>query len=150
LIRTHVSAPIVDLIRKLNQTLRGWANYHRYAVSSEAFSRVDTYVFEQLWRMLRRRHPRRSKRWLISRYWKASGIKHVFAVRRKNKKGRYIVHRVLRLHRIGITRYVKFKADANPYLPEFAQYIWRRRHDTNAKRIGALSARHRGAQLCAA
>ena len=41
LIRKHVSAPIECLIKKLNSTLRGWANYHRHVVSSEAFSRVD-------------------------------------------------------------------------------------------------------------
>jgi len=42
IIRKYVSSPMVILITKLNQTLRGWANYHRHVVSSEAFSRVDT------------------------------------------------------------------------------------------------------------
>ena len=50
LIRKYTSAPMVGLIKKLNETLRGWANYHRHVVSSEAFSRVDKYVYEQLWR----------------------------------------------------------------------------------------------------
>ncbi|MBW2671705.1 MAG: hypothetical protein JRD87_17945 [Deltaproteobacteria bacterium] len=68
------------MIKKLNQTLRGWANYHRHVVSSEAFSRIDTYVFEQLWRMLRKRHPRKSKRWLFNKYWTASGKRPIFAV----------------------------------------------------------------------
>jgi RNA-directed DNA polymerase len=52
IISKHVSAPMPALIKKLNQTLRGWANYHRHVVSSVAFSRMDTYVFEQLWRMV--------------------------------------------------------------------------------------------------
>ena len=56
-IREYVSAPMPALIKKLNQMLRGWGNYHRHVVASEAFSCVDTYVYEQLWRMLRRRHP---------------------------------------------------------------------------------------------
>ena len=73
LIRKYVSAPMPILIKKLNQTLRGWANYHRHIVASEAFSRIDTYVFEQLWRMLRRRHQNKSKKWLINNYWSASG-----------------------------------------------------------------------------
>ena len=35
LIRKHTSAPMVVLIGKLNQVLRGWANYHRHVVASE-------------------------------------------------------------------------------------------------------------------
>lgn len=61
LIRKHVSAPMPVLIKKLNEVLRGWANYHRHVVSSEAFSRIDTYVFDQLRNMLRKRHPKKSK-----------------------------------------------------------------------------------------
>jgi RNA-directed DNA polymerase len=80
IIRQHRSSPMEGLIKKLNQLLRGWANYHRHVVSSEIFSRVDTYVYEQLWRMLRRRHQSKSKEWLHGQYWSASGRKHVFSV----------------------------------------------------------------------
>ncbi len=38
IIRKHVSAPMPVLIKKLNETLRGWANYHRHVVASEAFA----------------------------------------------------------------------------------------------------------------
>ena len=69
IIRKHVSAPMPALIKKLNQTLRGWGNYHRHVVSSEAFSRIDTYVYMQLWRMLHNRHPQKSKKWLRKKYW---------------------------------------------------------------------------------
>ena len=48
LIRKYVSTPMIILIKKLNETLRCWANYHRHVVSSEVFSRVDNYVYEQL------------------------------------------------------------------------------------------------------
>jgi len=65
LIRKHVSAPMPVLIKKLNETLRGWANYHRHVVASEAFGRIDSYVFEQLWCMIKRRHRKKSREWLI-------------------------------------------------------------------------------------
>jgi RNA-directed DNA polymerase len=141
LIRKHVSAPMPILIKKLNETLRGWGNYHRHVVASEAFGRIDTYVFEQLWRMVRRRHQNKSTGWLIKRYWSASGRKHRFAVRTKTASGKPTVYEVVKLHAIGIRRYIKIKADANPYLPEYGKYFWKRRNNKGSKLLAALSAR---------
>jgi RNA-directed DNA polymerase len=136
----HVSAPMPALIKKLNSTLRGWANYHRHVVASEAFDRIDTYVFEQLWRMVRRRHSGKSAQWLTSQYWSAAG-KHVFAVLDKTAKAGKKLYQVLRVGALGIRRYVKIKADANPYLPEYATYFWRRRNKKECKLLPAMSAR---------
>ena len=141
LIRKHVSAPIPFLIKKLNQILRGWANYHRHVVSSETFSRIDTYVFEQLWRMLRKRHPRKSKKWLFKKYWIASGKKHIFAVLTKTKKDSKRIYQVIRTSSIGIRRHIKIIATANPYSPEFGRYFWQRRNRKESKLLQALSAR---------
>jgi len=140
LIRKYVSAPICILIKKLNEMLRGWANYHRHVVSSEAFNRVDNYVYEQLWRMLRRRHPNKSTKWLSKKYWTKSGKKGIFAtvVRYKNK---FKTYQIIRTSSIGIKRHRKIKADANPYLPEFGKYFWIRRHFKDAKVLRELSAR---------
>ncbi len=141
LIRKYVSAPMPVLIKKLNQTLRGWGNYHRHVVASEAFSRIDTYVFNQLWRMLGQRHPNKSKKWLFKKYWTASGRKHWFAVKSKIAKGKNKVYAVVKLSSIGIRRHIKIKAAANPYMPEFGAYFRRRRHDKKSKLLAALSAR---------
>ena len=146
IIRKHVSAPIVLLIKKLNQTLRGWANYHRWVVSSGAFYKVDTYVHDQLWRMLRKRHPSKPKKWLIPRYWKASGRDHIFAVRHKTGKG-FRIYSVQRLLDLKKARYIKIKADANPYLPEYAGYYYNRRHNSAAKEFNFSTARQYRAQL---
>jgi RNA-directed DNA polymerase len=141
LIRKHVSAPIPILTKKLNQVLRGWANYHRHVVSSETFSRIDTYVFEQLWRMLRNRHPRKSRKWLFKKYWMASGKKHIFAVLTKTKKNSKRVYQVIRTCSIGIRRHIKIKAAANPYAPKDAMYFRQRRNRKSSKFLTALSAR---------
>ena len=127
LTRKDQSAPIVVLIKKLNQFLRGWANYHRHVVSSKAFSYVDYYVLCQLWRMLRRRHSNKSQGWIRNRYWSASGKKHVFSVKKK-VKGKNRLYQVVKLFSIGIKRHVKIKAYANPYLKKYAGYFWRRRN----------------------
>lgn len=147
LIRKYVGAPLEILIKKLNQTLRGWANYHRHVVASEAFSRVDTYVFEQLWRMLRKRHPKKSKTWLFHKYWTAGDRKHIFAVKSKTKAGVDKVYQVIRISSIGIKRHIKIKAASNPYLPEFARYFWERRHIKGSKLLSKLSAREFKAQF---
>lgn len=140
LIRKHVSAPMEVLIGKLNQVLRGWANYHRHVVASEAFSRVDNYVFHQLWRMLRRRHTNKSKGWIIDRYWKAAGKKWIFTVTKKvNRKQR--TYQVIRVSSIGIRRHIKIKAEANPYLQEYALYFHRRRQYKESRLMKALTAR---------
>ena len=140
LIRKHVSAPLPVLTKKLNQTLRGWANYHRHVVASDAFTRIDRYVCDQLWRLLRRRHSNKSKTWLFRRYWRDDGQRHIFGATGRTKRGlrRY---EVLRLGAVGIRRYIKVKADANPYLPEYSGYFYRRRHDRASRLLPTLSAR---------
>jgi RNA-directed DNA polymerase len=140
LIREYVSAPMPALIKKLNQTLRGWGNYHRHVVASEAFSSVDKYVYDQLWRMLRRRHPRKSKRWLVKKYWSTPGRKWVFSTTAKLQK-RVSRYQVVVLSSLGIKRHIKVKADANPYLPEYGMYFFRRRKNRQTRLLPALSAR---------
>jgi RNA-directed DNA polymerase len=140
LIRKYTGAPIEMLTKKLNQMLRGWANYHRHVVASRAFSRVDTYVYEQLWRMLRRRHHNRSRDWLIRKYWTAAGHKWHFAVKRK-VKGTYRVYRVLRVSAIGIKRHIKVRSEANPYLPQYGKYFADRRQNRAAREMKGLTAR---------
>jgi RNA-directed DNA polymerase len=140
LIQKHVSAPLEPLVKKLNQTLRGWGNYHRHVVSSEAFSLIDTFVFEQLWKMIRKRHRKKSSDWLANHYWTHGKRRWIFTVRSKKKKVPCI-YQVIRLSSLGIKRYIKIKADANPYDPEYARYFWRRRKHRESRFLPALSAR---------
>jgi RNA-directed DNA polymerase len=140
LCRGHVSAPMPVLVKALNQTLRGWGNYHRHVVASEAFSRIDTYVYEQLWRMLRRRHPSKSRKWLSRRYWTGDGGRGVFSCSRKTKQGQRC-YQVVRLGSIGIRRHRKIRATANPYMQDDAAYFWQRRHKKEERLLPALTSR---------
>jgi hypothetical protein len=60
---------------------------------------------------------------------------------REDREGREEIYQVVRVCAIGIRRYVKIKAAANPYLPEYAGYFWRRRHVKESKLFPAMSAR---------
>jgi RNA-directed DNA polymerase len=141
LIRKYTSAPVVILIKKLNEALRGWANYHRHVVASKAFKRVDTYVYEQLWRMIRRRHPNKSKKWLAKKYWLAIGKKWLFSIKYKTESGKEKVMHVIRTSSIGIRRHRKVKADANPYLAEYGSYFYQRQHNKEFKLLQGLTSR---------
>ena len=148
IIRQHVGAPMVALVKRLNSVIRGWGNYHRHVCAGNAFYKVDSYIYDQLWRMLHKRHPRKSRDWCIKHYWMASGKPWVFTAIGKTTKGKK-QYPLVRLGLLGIRRHIKIKADANPYLPEYASYYWRRRNMKETKLLKALSAREYRAALSA-
>jgi RNA-directed DNA polymerase len=57
------------LIGKVNPIIRGWANYFRVGVSSEIFSRLDTYLFALQQRWVSWQHSNKSWGWKRRRYW---------------------------------------------------------------------------------
>ncbi len=101
-------------------------------VSSVAFRKIDNYVCQQLRRAVRRKHRNKPGKWLQRKYWSAAG-KNTFSVKKKTKKGKPRIYRVARLSEIGIRRYVKVRAHANPYLKEFGSYFQKRKCDRKAK-----------------
>ena len=62
-----------DMIRRLNQQIKGWTMYHRYAVSKRIFRAVDNQIFWKLRRWCRRRHPEKSWKWIKKRYFQREG-----------------------------------------------------------------------------
>ena len=62
-----------DMIRRLNQQIKGWTMYHRYAVSKRTFAAVDNRIFWKLRRWCRRRHPQKSWKWIKKKYFQRVG-----------------------------------------------------------------------------
>jgi RNA-directed DNA polymerase len=48
--------PLASIIRQLNQILRGWSNYFKYAVAKNRFDALDHFLWCRLIRMLQTRH----------------------------------------------------------------------------------------------
>jgi len=49
-------------------------------VSKSIFRKIDSRVWNMLWKWAKRRHPHKSKKWITSKYWQTIGKrKWVFA-----------------------------------------------------------------------
>lgn len=96
------------LIEYLNPIIRGWCNYHKCAVSKQAFAWLDEYIFRLLWHWAIRRHRNKGKRWVKDRYWPPkNGIKWVFTDGETE---------LFHPNKVKIQRHVKIRNDMNPYI----------------------------------
>src|SRR6266702_3392968 len=62
-----------ELIAELNPQIRGWALYHRHAVSKDVFHAVDHEIFKALWVWAQRRHRHKTRWWIKEKYWPSTG-----------------------------------------------------------------------------
>ena len=68
-LKTHATVTAAVVIHHLNPLIRGWAMYYRHVVSQHTFQHVDDHIWRALWRWVKRRHPKKPKRWLYRRYF---------------------------------------------------------------------------------
>ena len=114
-----------DLIRTLNQQLRGWANYHQSVCAKDAFQLIHNTLYEMLWRWAKRRHPEKSRKWISARYWHSKGTRNwVFSAENIQ---------LLQMGSIPIIRHTRVRANANPYLEP--QYFAERKFNHGMKRL---------------
>jgi RNA-directed DNA polymerase len=113
-----------ELIRALNRVIKGWAMYHRHACSKRTFAYVDDWIFHRLWRWCRRRHRKKSPKWIKEKYFKRFGsVDWVFTGTLKDGKGGSRPICLQAAARVNIHRHVKICGEANPYDPEWEAYL---------------------------
>ncbi|AOY77259.1 group II intron reverse transcriptase/maturase [Clostridium formicaceticum] len=61
---------IQTLINTLNPIIIGTANYWSSVVSKEVYTAMDNYVWVNVYRFLRRLHPKKSWKWIKEKYFK--------------------------------------------------------------------------------
>jgi RNA-directed DNA polymerase len=122
IIKDHKQATIGQLICMLNPVIRGWARYHRHVVSKKVFTSVDRAIYEAMRRWVIRRHPRKSKHWIIAKYICTSGGQRWTF--HGEVEGRRV--QLFRAARVTIERHTKVKGAANPFDPEWEPYFERR------------------------
>ena len=99
-----------DLIKRLNQIIRGWTNYHRHTVASYVFSHINNTIYHFLQKWALHRHRRKGRWWRLNKYWKTKGSRRwVFMSER---------HELINLKRIPIIRHPNLKILMNPFLDE--------------------------------
>jgi RNA-directed DNA polymerase len=111
-----------NLIMRLNPIIRGWALYHQHVVSKAIFSKIDYAIFHAIWQWAKRRHPKKSARWVKQKYFKTyQGRTWVF-FGHHNSKLKHIFFATT----IPIRRHTKIRGDANPFDPEWEVYFEKR------------------------
>ena len=130
-IRAIIKAAKMDkqewLIGMLNPIIRGWANYHRNQVADDIFRKVDHLIWQMLWRWARRRHPKKSLRWVKDRYFHRTGREDwVFGAQTTRGNGERKWVTLVKARNTQIRRHVKIKGEANPFDPAWDDYFERR------------------------
>ena len=113
-----------SMIRRLNQLIRGWCNYHHHVCSSSAFSWFDTWLHFEIRRWLHRRHPNKGRLWIKKNYFRPHRtIRWSFFAEKKLPDGRKVYRDLIKAEWTHIVRHVKIQADANPYDPTWDNYF---------------------------
>ncbi len=113
-----------DMIRRLNQQIKGWTMYHRFAVSSRTFAAVDDRIFWKLRRWCRKRHRRKSWGWIRKKYFQRAGDRDwVFTGLIRDKEGKAWPIRLMQAASVRVLRWRKIRSEANPYDPSWEPYL---------------------------
>jgi len=120
-IKTMRQSTTENLVRTLNPKIQGWGLYHRHVVSKRTFTKIDSEIYQALWRWAKRRHPKKSGNWIRNRYFKTfRGDRWVFT----GEEGT----RLIKMSNFSITRHIKLRNGMKVYASgrETREY-WRSR-----------------------
>lgn len=129
IIKGNKSIKQETLIRKLNPVIRGWVNNQRYVVSSKVFSRVDYEIYKCLWQWAKRRHKKKSHKWIAQKYWHHIGSRQwTFSVPYENQstEGEPLYCKLEYATDTKIIRFKKIVAEANPFDEYWTDYFEQR------------------------
>ena len=146
-IKKNPSMKQEDLIRKLNPVIRGWVNFQKYNVSSQAFERFDFDVWRCLWQWCKRRHPKKSHKWIAKKYFKRIGTRSwTFSVKMPDSFELNLIYAT----NTKIVRWLKTKSEATPFDDRFTGYFEERdtermfREIKGRKKLNALYKAQKG------
>lgn len=123
-IKAGIALPTASLIGLLNRKLTGWVNYYRHVVAKAIFSKIDSVIFWALYRMIRRKHSRKSKGWLYRKYYGSRGFRRwIFHASWRTKNGEIRDINLKQASATPIRRHRQIRSAANPYDVEYVDYF---------------------------
>jgi RNA-directed DNA polymerase len=136
-IDTHRSSSQETLIANLNPIIRGWSNYYRTVCSKETYSRCDHLLYSQLKRWTERRHPKKSKSWVVKKYWHSKDEKNwVFG----NRGYTLLTH-----NETAIVRHTKVKGNVSPFDGDWIYWTSRMgKHPEVSTKMATLLKKQKG------
>jgi len=126
IIKKHATIAAGDLIKMLNPKIIGWGNFYRHSVASRTFSYVDSQIFKSLYRWTKRRHPNKSKTWIVKKYFQVGGTLNWKFHGQLKIEGRKPHLQIAQMVTIPIRRHLKIQGGANPYDTNYDDYFQRR------------------------
>lgn len=121
IVRKHGNVPQETLIIKLNPVIKGWCNYYSTVVSKKTFSKCDNSMWHKLRRWGKKRHPNKTMKWVLNKYWHKSGSrKYVFSYHERNLTNHASTP---------IKRFVKVQGSRSPYDGDWV--YWGKRMSNN-------------------
>ena len=123
------------VISRLNPIIRGWSAYYRTVVASQAFAKLDNYLWMLTYKWANHSHPNKPKRWVVARYFgpfnRSRKDRWVFGDR---DSGAYL----LRFSWTKIVRHQLVPGTASPDDPALADY-WAKRRQRRTPPLDGVS-----------
>jgi RNA-directed DNA polymerase len=118
------SRTVGEMIQRLNQQIKGWTLYHRFAVSGRIFAKVDDRIFWKLRRWCKKRHRQKSWGWIRKKYFQRAGNRNwVFTGVIRDRAGKVWPIRLMQAAGVKVFRWVKIRSEVNPYDPSWELYL---------------------------
>ncbi len=141
IINVHKASTQLKLINELNPVITGWSNYFSSVVSSEAYSTLDNWMYQQLKNWAVHRHPTKSQYWISNKYWlidKGGGWRFAKTEKDSFKK-------ISRHTETSILRHIKVQAKRSPFDGDWVYWSSRMgKHPEANKRISLLLKKQKG------
>ena len=138
------------MILRLNQQIKGWTMYHRFAVSGRIFAAVDHRIFWKLVAVVPDAIRKKSWKWIKKKYFQRVGNETGCSRDDPRQQGQGMPIQLMNAAGVKILRWMKIRRDANPYDPAWELYLeeregWKLTHTLAGRgRIDYLWKRQEG------